>query len=279
MCSIGAILPKSDYDPALLRQFTLSLLKEMEIRGHDAAGIGIVYDDGMVWIRKAPIPASMFAQLISRIKGWEKNVKVMLLHARAATQGSPYNNENNHPLFELVDDELMYILVHNGHVNTRSSEIQRKREVDSDAILQAIVKECGKGGLSMSCVSKALDHVSGSMAIAVTDTLTKCLVLYRDSNPTYCAYIEELGLVCTSTQSIFENTVKEIEKKQKLTIVKKGYTESMTIYLISKPEDSLRLSLFDAKYGYSQKSYTSYGSYSGYYSWYSYDKIDKDLDI
>jgi len=133
MCGISGFY---FYNPqkADTKTLIINALIKHEIRGSDASGIALYLNDGRVYLRKLPIPASKFAQYLMKIPiAWDR-VKIALIHTRAATCGSPLDNENNHPLYYV--NGRIYSLVHNGSIYSD----ERIREVDSDALLTPIRK-------------------------------------------------------------------------------------------------------------------------------------------
>jgi predicted glutamine amidotransferase len=117
-----------------IKNLVLDALIRHEPRGSDAAGVSLYLNDGRVYLRKLPLPASKFAQYLMKIPiAWDR-VKIALIHTRAATCGTPLDNENNHPLYYC--NGRIYSLVHNGMIYSND----RIREVDSDALLTPIRK-------------------------------------------------------------------------------------------------------------------------------------------
>jgi len=181
MCGIGAIINlglKVDE----IKTLTYSLLTQLESRGHDATGIFIVFKDGRFFLRKMHIPATQFVEYLKEIEKfipWNK-VAYITLHTRLATSGSPLNNENNHPLYEVLKDNLVTV-VHNGIVYTQDVELlqHKKREVDSDLLLTGIRKY---GKFDINVVKETIEKLYGSIACIYAD-LKGTIMWYRDSSP------------------------------------------------------------------------------------------------
>ena len=141
MCGIaGFCLAQNENIDA--RKLSLALLGEIEVRGTDASGAAWVIPAkqcpnhrATIAVSKAPVRASKFEQYLVKMP---KNAKRAILHTRYATQGSPYNNLNNHPIIS-----GRVVGVHNGHLNNdkavfkylRSAQLGGVRvgEVDSEA--------------------------------------------------------------------------------------------------------------------------------------------------
>lgn len=136
MCGIAgfSISPNEDLDVEMM---TISLLLDIEHRGQDATGIAWCDEAGDRWFRKNNKRASKF------IDGeWHltDDAKVAIMHTRAATQGAPEFNENNHPI---VTNHL--VGVHNGIIAndrevTKRFDLPRGAEVDSEVIFRVLEK-------------------------------------------------------------------------------------------------------------------------------------------
>ena len=101
MCSIvGAAGPIDKLSSKLKQEFHefLSCLFSMaELRGRDAAGYWVWRGDHYVY-EKRPIPAEDMIERSAQWKSLRYNPgSLYLLHTRAATDGDPNDNVNNHP--------------------------------------------------------------------------------------------------------------------------------------------------------------------------------------
>jgi glucosamine 6-phosphate synthetase-like amidotransferase/phosphosugar isomerase protein len=143
MCGIaGFVLDRRKRtEPELesIREDFATLMAATEIRGRDAAGAFVFTPGRTTCYYKQPGPASrMVAQptfwaLLDTIT--EETVGVVG-HARWATQGSPKNNANNHPL---VAGPI--IGVHNGVVANYQELVQQvgaTAQVDSEVIFRLL---------------------------------------------------------------------------------------------------------------------------------------------
>lgn len=153
MCGIGLIYSTDGNIPVKLIPV---LLLELERRGRDATGIYVYYHDDSFTLMKLPLTASEFVKKAISVGLFENIVKrrprLILLHTRASTSGSPRYNENNHPLWEVFDNYLI-VLVHNGVIRTYGKgyyttyyhdsflEDYKKREVDTDLLLAYLRKK------------------------------------------------------------------------------------------------------------------------------------------
>lgn len=177
MCGIlGFITEKPSEDN--LKMFRKILLLS-ETRGSDATGMAFQTQKNKFVIAKKAIAARDFIK-DELIKYKEALVvaNVAIGHTRTPTQGSPKDNNNNHPV-----ESDNWILVHNGSVTQmpRIKEYKYKGEVDSE-ILVSYIESMG--------IEKALPYVErGTASIAVINkNEPNTLYLWREANPMYLAY-------------------------------------------------------------------------------------------
>lgn len=134
MCGIaGFCLNKDEHINA--RKVSMALLNQIVSRGEDATGAAWVQSNkktkkASIAVSKAPVPAYNFEQYLEKMPS---NAKRVILHTRWATQGSPENNLNNHPI---VSGRI--VGVHNGHLANDKAVFDyfreaRKAQVDSEA--------------------------------------------------------------------------------------------------------------------------------------------------
>jgi hypothetical protein len=114
-----------------------SMMKVVDVPWNkDAVGLGMRIDDQWV-IKKDGISAHVAMEF----KDWRSHVDLCeyatsgMLHARAATHGTPDNNANNHPFYS----KLGSVLVHKGVVDTKK-ELDTGSECDSAQILAGLDK-------------------------------------------------------------------------------------------------------------------------------------------
>jgi len=182
MCGIGAVINLGLSGDELFNIVT-TLLKQLESRGRDATGIFMVFEDGSFFIRKVPIKASEFIKYLQHVKDKLKLSEVLYvtLHTRYATSGSPMDNENNHPLYEIVNDDLITV-VHNGIIShCLNSELAKfkKREVDSDYLLTGVRRY---GRYDVDVVKETLKYLHGSIA-CIYANLKGLIMWYRNTSP------------------------------------------------------------------------------------------------
>lgn len=181
MCGIAGIIK---YGKAPITEETISLLLAgNEHRGVDATGIAFSRNDGSIAVYKNDEPAWTFVSS----KGYfeflgqnlNDNVWAVLLHTRAATCGSPRDNNNNHPMYAGKSAAIHNGVICNDKALFASSGIARKAETDSD-IVRGIVDKYGITDRGV----KELGHLAGSAAIAVVHPeYPKHMIVGRSGSP------------------------------------------------------------------------------------------------
>jgi glucosamine 6-phosphate synthetase-like amidotransferase/phosphosugar isomerase protein len=199
MCGIcGASLAARD--AAEVQSLARDLLLGIEERGRHATGLAWE-SDGDVWIDKAAISATTFTARMPNMG----TTRAFLGHTRWASQGSPSNPLNNHPI-----DADGVVGIHNG-VLSNDDDIfgllgpnLRRGEVDSEAIF-ALLRH---GELP---VEEALPLLHGSAAIAWLDTVSPNVVhLARVSSSPVTVGITRAGSV------LFSSTISCLKRVQRL---------------------------------------------------------------
>lgn len=136
MCGIaGFTVAPGDRGLLDTYRMTYSLGIDMMARGTDATGIATVDFKGRLKVRKAARAANVF---LAERKGIGRASQSLLLHTRAATQGRPENNLNNHPI-----EYGNIVGIHNGIVYNDDAlfkhfDWDRNGQVDSEAIFAAL---------------------------------------------------------------------------------------------------------------------------------------------
>jgi predicted glutamine amidotransferase len=189
-----------------------TMLCANERRGNHATGIALQQADGSVNVLKKDVPAWNFTSGTDYNAFMEAYLKpdtlIALGHTRAATQGSPDDARNNHPLWNGHS-----AVVHNGMLSNdgelfKETGLMRVGEVDSD-ILRAILDEHGltKKGI------KNLKKVRGSCAIAaVSSDQPGKLILGRSGSPLVLASTKDL-LLWSSEKSAIHAAMRPIEQR------------------------------------------------------------------
>lgn len=181
MCGIAGVIKWGNI-PISEEQIGI-LLVGNEHRGNDASGIAIQQVDGTINVFKKDTPGW---QLVSS-QAYKKFIKDflhpdskgVLIHARGASQGSPRDNNNNHPMYAGCSAVIHNGVIRNDDFLFQDLKLARKAATDSD-ILRAMLD---KWGLSEQLL-KNLGKATGSGAIAAFHPEFKDkLLLVRSGNP------------------------------------------------------------------------------------------------
>lgn len=220
MCSIvgaaGPIHNLSNKLKAEFHEFLSCLFSMAEVRGRDASGFWVWRGDHYVY-EKRPIPAENLIQRSPRWKSLRYHPGTLyLLHTRAATEGDPNENVNNHPHIGQHS-----VMVHNGCIFNyeaimKAEGLELRSDCDSEVLLRLTeTQDCIEEGLC-HMFRTVHDHtLTASMAIAVVDRRqpNKILCTRNSSNPLYLYRCEKFN--CTffvSTEQIFEYALKLLYK-------------------------------------------------------------------
>jgi glucosamine 6-phosphate synthetase-like amidotransferase/phosphosugar isomerase protein len=206
MCGIAGFCVKAE-DHIDAKVLSAALLEGIIERGRDATGAAW-YNAKQNEVRytKAPYSAKTFIQ--TRLPLMPSGVKNVILHTRFATQGSPKNEHNNHPI---VIENL--VGVHNGHISndneilSRYPDHKRIGQVDSEAAFVMAKYE--------SNPLTAFTDIQGRAALAWIDgDRGRELNLARVSGSPLCVAQTPLGsTVFASTKSILEKAMKKASLK------------------------------------------------------------------
>lgn len=199
MCGIGAFqIVGGECDPA---QVARVLLRLLEVRGRDASGVAW-HDKDETYIQKAAIAGSASARQLDKSVG-----TTGIVHTRWATQGSPKQEANNHPI-----DVGGVVGVHNGHCSNDDELIRmcegykRKGQVDSEAIFALIAH--GPRDLKLR---ERLAKVRGGAALfwlRTGDTKQRLHVARLSSSPLVLGMTKGGSIVGASTEPILRETAK-----------------------------------------------------------------------
>ena len=156
-------------------------LSRLEYRGYDSAGIAVLGTKGVQVHRVVGRVRDLAAALPKRLAG-----RVGIGHTRWATHG-PATRENAHPH---TSEDGRICLVHNGIIDNatalRQQLIQAGTQFTSDTdteVLAHLIARSAAGSLE-DAVLDALSRVTGTYAIAVTDTADpQRIVVARNGSP------------------------------------------------------------------------------------------------
>lgn len=202
MCGIAGfcINAKEHIDARVL---SAALLEGIVERGRDATGAA--WYNGLkdeVRYTKAPYSAKTF--VTTRLPLMPSGVKNVILHTRFATQGSPKNEHNNHPI---VVENL--VGVHNGHISNDKEILnnypnhKRIGQVDSEAAF--VMAKYDKNPL------ESFVDIQGRAALAWIDgNRGRELNLARVTGSPLCVAQTPIGsTVFASTKPILEKAMKK----------------------------------------------------------------------
>jgi predicted glutamine amidotransferase len=187
-------------------------MRGIESRGRDSAGYAYVSRKGkkQTAVCKYPAPASKFLEIEGHLlsqKSITKMPRQMILHTRYATQGTPEENQNNHPIYA---KESALCLVHNGwfiddHVTMKQFALKKDAEVDTETYLRLIEKFYLQGETKTveAGIQEATKNIWGSLACAMLQGGNPgTMWLWRDQGA--------LELVETDWGYVFASTAKAI---------------------------------------------------------------------
>jgi len=218
MCSIFGIGFYKDHkfkDDSTLTGVVSRLFKEAEVGGKDAAGLSIMREKSVHVLRR-PVSGSNLVRtseyldfMADSLKDMRGNNRLMSIigHCRWPTQGSIYNNLNNHPQ---VTGHI--IGVHNGHIgNDRelfesfSKVIDRQAEVDTEIIFQLINHfSASEMSNTVTAIETATPYLGGSYACGMQNVRHPYnLYLFRHGNPIKMLQYPDMGLVFFATREHF----------------------------------------------------------------------------
>ena len=161
------------------KEFTSYAIRDtfrgIQQRGTDAAGFSSLRG-GITYACKHHVPTTKFAE-----KNYFKSAitpapKIFIGHARAATNGTPYVNTNNHPFWT---KDGRYHLVHNGVILEDDPRSQRKvlSDCDSEILLRMVEKD----GVSKAFRRACAIFKHSWFAVLLMDTFTEELYFFRES--------------------------------------------------------------------------------------------------
>ena len=197
MCGIVGYLGRSEAVPVLF-----DLLRRLEYRGYDSAGIAIL--NGSILTSKAKGRVDDLVSITPEIVGC-----IGIGHTRWATHGKP-SPENAHPHCNCKDT---IAVVHNGiienYIELKDKLIDSghkfKSETDSE-VLPHLIEECYAGNLESS-VRRALSRVRGSYAIAVVSTMEPDrIVIARKDSPLVVGLGSDGHFVASDVAAILKHT-------------------------------------------------------------------------
>lgn len=123
----------------------------------------------------------------------------VILHTRAATKGTPKDNNNNHPMFAGLSAIIHNGVLHNDDFLFNREGIERKAETDSDIIRGYV----DKYGITEKCI-KEMNSFGGSAAgAAFHPHYPRKILLFRSGNPMVLASTEEFLLFASEKKTLY----------------------------------------------------------------------------
>lgn len=192
--------------PIRLSHITMAA-NALEYRGNDATGIALMSDAGKIRILKNNDPAWRFTAS-TRYKQFlaehlDEHTRIVLVHTRKYTKGSPARNENNHPMMASAG-----CIVHNGMIynddslfaaNKGKQGFKRSGETDSD-IIRALLDN--SEGIHKDTI-KQMNLLDGTAAIAGIHPATPDkLLLLRDQNPIVLGATRDILMFASDKEAI-----------------------------------------------------------------------------
>jgi hypothetical protein len=216
-CGIFGIYKHKGHTEKDLRPLVTVLLKNSQVRGHDACGYAYKLGN-VIHFDKDGITPEKFIEA-GRIQKIDPNFEMLIGHTRHGTSGDPKFNRNNHPL---ISDETgeVYAYVHNGVVYSR---YEGKRDVGAEvdtAVMRAEVNDRleGKEGHKKmklpQAIKDALENLGGSMTTAWISATRDVMYFTKISNPLFIAHLPDLKItVFASTKEILEGSLEDFFPK------------------------------------------------------------------
>jgi len=159
----------------MVHRFLNELLIASAVRGSDATGFAAIdRKHGFVSDKRA-VRSPVF---VASNAAWKRlsNPSCLIAHCRAATHGSPRDNQNNHP--HLGHDLAVVVngIAHNYREVAETFKLELGTECDSEVILRLLERQDhpAKG------LGDAMNLLRGGMAAAVLDIHRETIWLARD---------------------------------------------------------------------------------------------------
>lgn len=258
MCCIYGIGLLKDHkirNKDLFIGMTSVLAREAEVGGKAASGVSIMREKTARVYKVAKCGSEMvktdeyqnFMEEHVQLDDEGDSINSLIGHARLPTQGTIYNNFNNHPI---VTNNI--IGVHNGIISNDhqlfkgfKKRFKRIAQVDSEIIFQLVAHFSKKRTINtIDAIKESSLYLKGSYACAMQNANHPYnLYLFRSSNPIRVMLIKSLGVVMFATREHFiikalqfldhEPNVDEIELVSNTGVVINLYTRRFSKFLFS----------------------------------------------
>lgn len=271
MCGIIGIHFKNPRDLGVgsenLEKLVDELLLGIEPRGRDATGLLTVNARGKANLVKADLAASDF---IKWRDGCPRRVRTILGHTRFATQGTPQNLDNNHPV-----QFGTCFAIHNGHISNDSDlfkeqSLERQAEVDSE-IIPALLSKFG-----LNNATEALELLDGNYAVAAVDPerFPNTTILAKGWSSPVEVYENNYAVMWASTKAAIKEAIKAVFNVDLAT--RKIETLALGELLVMSGDTVERLR-FKPRAKFRSSYTTTYGNGYSSYSGGKWDDDDDDL--
>nr|MBA2551289.1 glutamine--fructose-6-phosphate aminotransferase [Nocardioidaceae bacterium] len=192
-------------------------LRRLEYRGYDSAGIALVTDGTLAWVKRAGKLSNLDKELAEHPM---PQARTGIGHTRWATHGPP-NDRNAHPH---LDGSGRIAVVHNGIIENfaalragleaRGHEMQSDTdtEVVSHLLGEEILRQDGDLAAAMRIVC---DSLQGAFTLVVVDAQQPALVVAaRRSSPLVVGRGDGENFVASDVSAFIEHTRNAIELGQ-----------------------------------------------------------------
>ncbi|WP_416840389.1 glutamine--fructose-6-phosphate transaminase (isomerizing) [Haloferax sp. DFSO52] len=178
-------------------------LKNLEYRGYDSAGIALVGDQVDVHKQEGTIDGLTIPSDTDATHG--------IGHTRWSTHGEP-TDENAHPHTDCRGDVAV---VHNGIISNYTELKEElgghifESETDTEVIPHLIEEEIARGADLRAAVTRVLDKLKGSFAIAATHVDHEGIVAARQDSPLVIGHGED-GMYLGSDVTAFVEYTRQV---------------------------------------------------------------------
>jgi glutamine---fructose-6-phosphate transaminase (isomerizing) len=202
MCGIVGYIGNKNCVPILIGG-----LKQLEYRGYDSAGIGVVNHEGVEVLKSV----GKVAALESKINGSPFRSTIGIGHTRWATHGVP-NERNAHPH---VNNANTLMLIHNGiienYVEIKKTLIAEgfrfTTETDTEALVHLIDSFIKRGLPLVKAVRAALSQVEGTYGIAVVHSMEPdYIVVAKNGSPLTIGIGDNENFIASDVSALIAHT-------------------------------------------------------------------------
>lgn len=197
MCGIFGFVLTGDaqIDRSRMLDTISTCFKLAETRGKEAAGLAVVFPDRIEVVKRAvrgsallkdPRTKAALGAAVDSLK--RKEPLVLLGHTRMVTNGSPGNHANNQPV---IRDGLLClhngIVVNDGELWEANPDLERRYEVDTEALVALIAAKRKRGASMVKAVQEAFLQARGANTIALLGSADDALLLATTNGSLFIA--------------------------------------------------------------------------------------------